>query len=433
VTFSRVTAAALFFLLSPGGLSPSTNLQVEIEGPALIPGAEDGTLHPIFRGPAAGPLLRLRDGSLLLCGSDSSLLSRDLGKNWSPAPPVPGLILERRDGSVLIFGGSAQFYLTYGYTRPGPNPGLFSTRVLRLAGAEQLAAPAPSRWSEATVRVEQFSAFNSNTGEEVSTPFVTGPLVELGDGTLLAANYGKFAGDAARAPGFDHEKGKYFRNRTYLLASHDGGTQWSYLATVAYDGRTGQESFCEPSLVDLGNGELLAVMRTGHFSPLYQARSMDGGKSWGEPESLHVPGLSPQLARLDNGVLVCSFGWRPTKENSYYAAALDDYRARYRTDCGIEDPSSAAGDYVMASADGGRTWTRPRRIADPLTLGFTRLAPSGPDSCVVVSQRLAIPSATQEAVLAAWRTSSAPGMAGWEEWCRRSRRQLEVRWIRVRR
>ena len=143
------------------------------------------------------------------------------------------------------------------------------------------------------MRVEQFASFNSNTGEEVSTPFVTGPLVELGDGTLLAANYGKFVGDAARAPGFEREKGKYFRNRTYLLASRDGGTQWSYLATVAYDGRTGQESFCEPSLVDLGNGELLAVMRTGHFAPLYQARSKDGGKSWGEPESLHVPGLSP--------------------------------------------------------------------------------------------------------------------------------------------
>ena len=98
-----------------------------------------------------------------------------------------------------------------------------------------------------------------------------------------------------------------------------------------------------------------------------------------------------------------------------------------------EDPSASAGDYVIASADGGRSWTRPTRIAPPLTLGFTRLAPTGVDSCMVVSQRLVIPGESEERVRAAWAESSAPGMKGWDEWSRRSRRVLEARWVTVRR
>src|SRR5439155_4765237 len=97
------------------------------------------------------------------------------------------------------------------------------------------------------------------------------------------------------------------------------------------------------------------------------------------------------LALLPNGVLACSFGWRPLKSNSYYLAALEDYGKRYRTDVGIEDPSAAAGDYVMFSLDKGHSWTKPKRIATPLTLGFTRLAPNGPNSFLVISQRLTIP------------------------------------------
>jgi hypothetical protein len=204
------------------------------------------------------------------------------------------------------------------------------------------------------------------------------------------------------------------------------------LSTVAYDGITGQESFTEPDIVDLGGGELLAVMRTGHFAPLYSARSLDGGKTWDKPESLHILGLSPQLLLLDSGILVCVAGWRPSKQNSYYLAAIEDYRQRYQIDVGIHDVSTAAGDYVMFSLDKGHTWSKPRRIAEPLTLGFTRAASVERDSFVVISQRLVIPGETPDAVLRRWQQNSAPGLPGWDEWGKRSRRVLEARRITVR-
>jgi hypothetical protein len=233
--------------------------------------------------------------------------------------------------------------------------------------------------------------------------------------------------------GFQSTKGeRWFKSRTYLLSSDDKGRTWRYQSTIAYDGRTGQESFCEPALADLGGGEFLAVMRTGHFAPLYQTRSVDGGKTWLEPRSLRILGLSPQLALLPDGTLACSFGWRPTKNNSYYKAALEDYHKRYRGEVEIEDPSREAGDYVMFSLDKGQSWTRPRRIAAPLTLGFTRLAAIGQDSFLVISQRLVIPGESDAAVMRAWQENSAPGMPGFEEWSRRSRRILEARMIRLR-
>ena len=57
--------------------------------------------------------------------------------------------------------------------------------------------------------------------------------------------------------------------------------------------------------------------------------------------------------------------------------AAEDYRRRYQNEVGIEDPSSAAGDYVMFSMNKGQTWTKPVRIAEPLTVGYTQLAATG--------------------------------------------------------
>ena len=266
--------------------------------------------------------------------------------------------------------------------------------------------------------------------EEVLTPKIYGPVLELAEGTLLAASYGNFVGDTVPMEGFLPTKGeKWFKYRTYLLASRDRGESWSYLSTVAYDGESGQESFCEPWLVELGRGELLAVMRTGRFAPMYQTRSLDGGKTWGKPESLHTLGLFPQLELLSNGVLVCSFGWRPTKNQVVGAGApaelaLQNYFRRYRDEVGIADPSAAAGDYVMFSVDKGRTWTKPRQIARPLTRGYTALAPLGPDSCLVVSRRVVIPGESEASVARKWGEE-------WARWSEKSEVALEARRITV--
>ena len=58
----------------------------------------------------------------------------------------------------------------------------------------------------------------------------------------------------------------------------------------------------------LANGDILCVMRTGPRSPMYQARSRDGGHTWSEPRSIGWPGVKPCLRLLQNGVLACSAG-----------------------------------------------------------------------------------------------------------------------------
>ena len=171
-------------------------------------------------------------------------------------------------------------------------------------------------------------------------------------------------------------------------------------------------------------------MRTGRYAPMYQVRSLDGGKTWEKPEPLKTLGLSPMMVVLSNGAVVCSFGWRPFKnipsqvDGGAYVAALEDYEQRYRALVGIEDPSGAAGDYVMASFDKGHTWSRPTKIADPLTAGYTLLAATGPDTCLVLSRRIVIEGQSRAGVLQKWESE-------WHDWVDKSGAVIEAREIRV--
>jgi hypothetical protein len=287
------------------------------------------------------------------------------------------------------------------------------------------------QWIRVPVTVEQWTDLHGDDGSAVTTFRFGGPMLELEDGTLLAAKAGNFIGDRVPMQGFVPTKGeKWFKYRSYLLASTDHGQSWEYRSTIAYDGVSGQESFCEPALVDLGDGELLSVMRTGRYAPMYQARSLDGGKTWQEPEMLETLGLSPMMVLLPNGILVCSFGWRPFKhipsqvDGGAYVAALKDYGERYRAQVGVEDPSAAAGDYVMVSVDKGQTWSRATKIAEPLTVGYTLLAPTGPDTCLVLSRRIVIDGKSRVEVIQKWRDQ-------WHDWVDKSGAVIEAREITV--
>jgi hypothetical protein len=115
------------------------------------------------------------------------------------------------------------------------------------------------------------------------------------DGTLLGTLYGRLDGDA-----------KY---RCLVARSANLGTTWWVVGTIAHDPHIDGEGYCEPVMARLGDGSLLAVMRTGGGdSPLYQSRSRDGGQTWGEPESLGVYSVDPDLCLMERGVLACSFG-----------------------------------------------------------------------------------------------------------------------------
>ena len=354
--------------------------------------------------------------------SGFSLWSSDQGRTWYTRPPLPGAsILQLLDGS---------FYALDGETRTTERPGVFLGKGTHLGSLKNVQTL--PRQFEIPVTVKRWTPLTGDTGIEVSTPGLGGPIVEMEDGTLLQSCYGNFRGDTVPIEGFVATRGeKWFKYRSYLLRSVDRGKSWGYFSTIAYDGESGQESFCEPALVHLGGGELLAVMRTGRFAPIYQARSLDAGKTWQRPKSLHILGLSPAMVILGNGALVCTFGWRPIKivpemvGGGPYPGAANDYQKRYKDDVGIEDPSAAAGDYVMVSLDKGHTWNKPRRIATPLTIGYTLLAATGRDSCFVLSRRIVIPGESQASVVKKWGKE-------WKKWQDKVRAVIEARHITVR-
>jgi hypothetical protein len=158
-------------------------------------------------------------------------------------------------------------------------------------------------------------------------------LLELPEGRLLATMYGYFEGDTVPITGFKRVEG-FNKYRTILVESKDRGASWELVTTIAYDPSIGQESFCEPALARLPDGEIVCIMRTGYtHDPMYVSRSRDSGRSWTKPVSTQRTGVDPRLIVLRSGLLACAYG---VKE-------YDGNRRERR---------------IMFSRDGGSSWLR---------------------------------------------------------------------------
>lgn len=167
-------------------------------------------------------------------------------------------------------------------------------------------------------------------------------VIEDPDGTLYQSGYGYYAGDE--------------RYRQILMASTDGGENWTVRGTVAVDPDLSDhpryEGFCEGGFARASDGSLVAIMRTGNYQPLYQSRSTDDGATWSDPvqvkagpDRVPVTGVFPDLIMMDNGTLVLYVG-RP-------------------------------GQFVLASDDGtGESWGRPQMV-DYLNSGNGTVVPIG--------------------------------------------------------
>ncbi len=120
-------------------------------------------------------------------------------------------------------------------------------------------------------------------------------IIECPDSSLLVTAYGKLKNDK-----------KY---RTMVYRSIDRGKSFTYYATVGLDqNETSPEGFDEPVISILPNGDLICIMRTGGYSPLFKSYSSDYGATWSKPEYIGQSGVSPDLKVLSNGILACSFG-----------------------------------------------------------------------------------------------------------------------------
>jgi len=147
----------------------------------------------------------------------------------------------------------------------------------------------------------------------VAADSTCGP-VQLSDGSLLYPGHG------------DPE---------HLVIQHsfDDGKSWEI--TVMLDSRIDAKNgyLCEPHAVETDEGRVIIMfryeIRDVHYkSVLWQAESVDRGKTWSRPHPTNVLGEPPHLLKLKNGSLLLTYGRR-------------------------RDPFS---ERACFSHDGGRTW-----------------------------------------------------------------------------
>ena len=130
------------------------------------------------------------------------------------------------------------------------------------------------RWSE-PVRISALPGVNFANNDHV---------LQLSTGRILVpAHHGQFYG-----------QGDHYQGLCYY--SDDEGHTWKPSEVRMDLAKRGAE---EPSVVELKDGSLLAVMRTS-LGAVYKSTSNDGGENWSTPEStgLPAPASPPLLKRI---------------------------------------------------------------------------------------------------------------------------------------
>ncbi len=96
---------------------------------------------------------------------------------------------------------------------------------------------------------------------------------------------------------------------SYLIRSRDDGNTWGDVTPIAV---AETPIFEEPTLTQLHDGRLLAFLRADNRGDgyLYQALSLDEGRTWSEPECLNLWGLPAHVLQLSDGRIVATYGYR---------------------------------------------------------------------------------------------------------------------------
>lgn len=260
-----------------------------------------GDLYVVFRQAPQEPdghisHIHIHSVGILKCSTDNGRTWRHVGS------PVPGHLPDSgvQDPSLTILADGT-FLLVYFHWRHEPE----SPKAVQGAVCEGIwvrrSTDQGQSWSD-PVQIPLADAHQVAVSE---------PAIQLEDGELLVVGYaGQEQGGQA----------------ALLSRSRDQGRSWSVPTVLAHD-PTGMIDFQEPAVLDLGEGHLLCVMRTvdrhltadladetarrkGMTAYMYQCHSWDKGLSWSPPQCTAIFGHPPNLIRLADGRIVCSYGHR---------------------------------------------------------------------------------------------------------------------------
>ncbi len=101
-----------------------------------------------------------------------------------------------------------------------------------------------------------------------------------------------------------------------LFVSEDRGRTWRYFSTISDPAvmpdspKRGANGPSETALIQLEDGDLMAVFRVGSGLPwyLHRAYSSDGGRNWTKAEPIPAYSVEPSMLRIANGTIVISTG-----------------------------------------------------------------------------------------------------------------------------
>jgi len=110
------------------------------------------------------------------------------------------------------------------------------------------------------------------------------------------------------------EYGEGETTRSALMRSDDGGDNWEYYSTLAYDPASIID-YEEPALLRIADGRLICFLRT-HINPSQDAKNMamviseDDGFSWSPPKFTNLWGYPFDLITLKDGRYLMVYGYR---------------------------------------------------------------------------------------------------------------------------
>ncbi|WP_022919580.1 sialidase family protein [Ruania albidiflava] len=323
-------------------------------GGIVVPNGDDGQRILL---PYSGHEDAIDESGFLIGASDDGGASWFSGEDFNPMPDASGITMTRlRNGDLIAVNYNA-------FMTPGTDnrEALVETAVSHDGGetwtqrSGSMTTPEPMR---------PIGDTSPRPGTTLAGFVLLHTLLEDPDGTLYLSAYGYYEGDE--------------NYRQIVLASEDGGINWSVAGTVAeadpeqadvqaYDGPS------EGAIERLADGSLLMVMRTGWHLPMIYSRSFDDGVTWSEPQEIEVGpagqallSVQPTLERLPTGELLLMVG-RPGLVMTVSESGLGD---DWSVPVGIDYANSENGSFtvldpttVVAAGDRGRVepwevWSR---------------------------------------------------------------------------
>jgi sialidase-1 len=280
-------------------------------------------------------IVLLQNGELLLgfneerypvhadSGQSCFIKSTDGGKTWNPAtkkviwPYTESqgnwdcAFAQISDGTILMHTRVCNFLAPQGIKSEGDQmlgmspPGM-PERLKRQTGYALLKSRDNGATWTGPIEVNTSPIASSSLSPYACGGSGAGHIIELPDGGLLMPLAGTISPDSEPGTGTETD-------RCFLLRSDDGGSNWEYWSTVAYD-PAGIINFTEPGMTRLKDGKLVCLMRTSHKPKrqdnMWFTWSDDDGVTWSPPKRTSLWGYPADVMQLKDGRVLAVYGYR---------------------------------------------------------------------------------------------------------------------------